>query len=386
MALAPLTQSELDALYGQMSVYGDTYQRGKNLYTTPTTSDKTGIAPILLPPITGDGGSGGNEQNINKNINYDNLIVRNQSAGTGIDSDLAAKFDQYKNYKYTDQDYIDGINQMRRANPNFHSRTDEELKQMIDMGAFSKRSNFAVPQKTGILETLKTKGSDLLSRLPSIRALTAVLPKQDPRGTALRGFYGDNFGLTSSGSVASGIMQGYNPVSGGFLNLVTGGKYGDETQYGLTPAIDKRMDNIKNMLDKKHSDYLKETGIKNFSSMDDEEFEKFMKSIEGRKLFRYGIKGHTSAAENYFKLKSIKQKEAEAIKAAAAAAEIERRRKIATTPGRKTEGGGREVATDAGSVAGAQQDISNYESFGEIPFAKGGRVRKNYFDGGIVTL
>ena len=56
----------------------------------------------------------------------------------------------------------------------------------------------------------------------------------------------------------------------------------------------------------------------------------------------------------------------------AAAAEIKRRQEIATTPGRETGSGGREVATDAGSVAGAQQDISNYQSFGEVPMARGG--------------
>jgi hypothetical protein len=56
-------------------------------------------------------------------------------------------------------------------------------------------------------------------------------------------------------------------------------------------------------------------------------------------------------------------------------AEIEaQKRKIATTPGRKTGSGGREVATGAGAVAGAQQDISNYQSFGEVPLADGGRV------------
>ncbi len=58
-----------------------------------------------------------------------------------------------------------------------------------------------------------------------------------------------------------------------------------------------------------------------------------------------------------------------------AAAEVERRRNIATTPGRRTEGGGRDVATDAGSVAGAQQDITNYDSLTdgrEVPFAHGG--------------
>jgi len=54
--------------------------------------------------------------------------------------------------------------------------------------------------------------------------------------------------------------------------------------------------------------------------------------------------------------------------------EILRRKKIANTPGAMTSGGGREVSTDAGSVAGAQQDISNYQSFNEVPLKKGGIV------------
>ena len=47
-----------------------------------------------------------------------------------------------------------------------------------------------------------------------------------------------------------------------------------------------------------------------------------------------------------------------------------RRQKIANTPGAMTSGGGREVSTDAGAVAGAQQDISNYQSFNEVPLKK----------------
>ena len=65
---------------------------------------------------------------------------------------------------------------------------------------------------------------------------------------------------------------------------------------------------------------------------------------------------------------------AEAIRRAEAEAEAARKRKIATTPGRTTGGGGREVSTGAGAVAGARQDISNYQSFGEVPLADGGRV------------
>jgi hypothetical protein len=40
-----------------------------------------------------------------------------------------------------------------------------------------------------------------------------------------------------------------------------------------------------------------------------------------------------------------------------------------------TSGGGRQVSTDAGAVAGAQQDISNYQSFNEVPLKKGGLAR-----------
>ena len=51
-------------------------------------------------------------------------------------------------------------------------------------------------------------------------------------------------------------------------------------------------------------------------------------------------------------------------------------------------GGGRAVDTSRGAVAGAQEDISNYQDWGEVPMARGGRVRRlrSYFDGGLVSL
>ena len=249
-----MTMDELNAVYNNMSVYGDTYN------TAPSFDGefKEKILPVdtSIPglPIVQKLGTPYNDNDndykiaaANNNIDYNNLKVRDQSTGTGIDSDVAAKFKQYENYKFTDQDYINQINAMRRTNPNFNSYTDQDLKQMIDMNAFSKRSNFAVPEKTGILEKLKNFD---LSKMPSLALVKALLPKQDPRATATRDFYGDNFGLTSSGSVASGIMKNYNPVSGGLLNMITGGKMGEETNYGLGRAIDKRMDNIRNTLEK----------------------------------------------------------------------------------------------------------------------------------------
>jgi len=73
--------------------------------------------------------------------------------------------------------------------------------------------------------------------------LGQFLPKSDPRAIGIRNFYSPE-GLTSTGSIASGIMKGYNPVSGGFLNMITGGKFGKPTQYGLARAMQKRIENI----------------------------------------------------------------------------------------------------------------------------------------------
>ena len=67
--------------------------------------------------------------------------------------------------------------------------------------------------------------------------------KPDPRAIGIRNFYSPE-GLTSTGSIASGIMKGYNPVSGGFLNMITGGKFGKPTNYGLARAMQKRIENI----------------------------------------------------------------------------------------------------------------------------------------------
>ena len=55
---------------------------------------------------------------------------------------------------------------------------------------------------------------------------------------------------------------------------------------------------------------------------------------------------------------------------------IRKKKKITGGGGRDTGGGGggRQVDTSRGAVRGAQQDISNYQDFGEVPLAKGGRV------------
>jgi hypothetical protein len=74
--------------------------------------------------------------------------------------------------------------------------------------------------------------------------LAGILPKDPPEVRRVKDFYARNFGVNKAGSVASGIMEGYNPVSGGFLNYITGGKYGEPMQVGLAGAMQKRIENI----------------------------------------------------------------------------------------------------------------------------------------------
>ena len=91
-----------------------------------------------------------------------------------------------------------------------------------------------------------------------IDMLKEGLPPMDPRQIALNELYQDR---TSAGTISSGLMKGYNPVSGGFLNTITGGRYGDETQYGMQEAYQDRIDTITKSLDKfdkynpDHEDY-----------------------------------------------------------------------------------------------------------------------------------
>lgn len=70
------------------------------------------------------------------------------------------------------------------------------------------------------------------------------LPQESPEIRGMKNFYGNRYGLTDTGQVASGIMKGYNPVSGGFLNFITGGRLGKPTSYGLADAMQRRIENI----------------------------------------------------------------------------------------------------------------------------------------------
>ena len=74
-------------------------------------------------------------------------------------------------------------------------------------------------------------------------ALKGILPKQDPRHTAMNEFYKtDDIGRVAEGE----LMAGYNPVSGGLPGV-------SEPTYGLQDAYDKRIGTIENTLKDKYN-------------------------------------------------------------------------------------------------------------------------------------
>ena len=81
-----------------------------------------------------------------------------------------------------------------------------------------------------------------------LKGINSFMPKSDIRTKNIKNYYGGSDNLDSIGRIQSGLMAGYNPVSGGFLNTITGGRYGDEPTYGLQNAYQKRIDMITKTL------------------------------------------------------------------------------------------------------------------------------------------
>ena len=76
------------------------------------------------------------------------------------------------------------------------------------------------------------------------RGIGSLVPEMDPRQSALRNFYGyDSIGRVPVGDPTNpNLMAGYNPVSGGLLYTLTGGRVGEPPTYGLQKAYQKRID------------------------------------------------------------------------------------------------------------------------------------------------
>ena len=79
--------------------------------------------------------------------------------------------------------------------------------------------------------------ASLITGIPGIGLLLNAFGPMTEEEKAMRDFYGSEFGLTDTGQVASGIMQGYNPVS------MFGGP-------GLSKSIDKRIKKISSVKNK----------------------------------------------------------------------------------------------------------------------------------------
>jgi len=141
-------------------------------------------------------------------------------------------------------------------------------------GDYGTYRNFMLSQQAGIApiynEQVKKSSKEIIQNNlgggkkrkfvpPSIALLGALLPKEDPVTTASRDYFSGLYGLDSIGRIAEGdLMQGYNPISGGFLNRLTGGKYGQEMNIGLDKAYQKRIDTITKTLQKKDSQQLRD--------------------------------------------------------------------------------------------------------------------------------
>jgi len=120
-------------------------------------------------------------------------------------------------------------------------------------------------KQLGILQSIKNKGTGLLDFIRGggitgniLRGLGSL--EQNPTEIFMRDYYGGEDGSNiKDGTIQSGLMAGYNPVSGGFLNMISGGRFGRPTNYGLQRAYQKRIDMIsKNLKDNKYRDPRKQ--------------------------------------------------------------------------------------------------------------------------------
>ena len=114
--------------------------------------------------------------------------------------------------------------------------------------------------------------ASLVTGIPGIGALLGAFGPMSPEDKAMRDFYGSEFGLTDTGQVASGIMQGYNPVS----------LFGST---GLNQAIDKRIARIQKTLKKKKSDTLQQR-LKDLQALKAKEAAASAKALEAQRIGR----------------------------------------------------------------------------------------------------
>jgi len=232
-----------------------------NPFEIPTTDDESGDG--------GGGGGGGivNTDAFNNNTNifagYDDKIgapgaypflnmsqadFNKQLFETGPYADPYAQTD-YNKFPMADplnQKIVDKLREDRNLDATY---TNEELINMYGNQNFKGGMFEDEEEEFNFMDYLPFVGSK-----SAFQGIMGALPKQDSRFTDIRSYYGGRDNLDNIGRIQSGLMAGYNPVSGGFLNTITGGKYGSPTTYGLQKAYQKRIDMITKTLNRKRKD------------------------------------------------------------------------------------------------------------------------------------
>jgi hypothetical protein len=120
------------------------------------------------------------------------------------------------------------------------------------------------PDYYGVQGRTLTGIEQLMSKIPTPlgfvkKGLDAIADRLPPNRTAIfqnellgQGIKLDSLGriVTDNYNTPQGIMAGYNTVSGGGLNMLTGGKYGEPTTYGLDKSYDQRRETVAKALEK----------------------------------------------------------------------------------------------------------------------------------------
>jgi|TARA_R100001460_G_scaffold65982_1_gene106343 hypothetical protein len=166
---------------------------------------------------------------------------------SGIEGLAPDKQDLYKEEMYSEQVPTTFSNNITTDTTALVPNTTNQNKNLTKFGYQQ--------NKDGIMSQIKDAVGNYFQRGGALGMATDFLgkfiPDMDPRQSALRNYYGyDSIGRVPQGQ----LMAGYNPVSGGLLHMLTGGSFGQPTNYGLQDAYQKRIDMINRTLARKYAD------------------------------------------------------------------------------------------------------------------------------------
>jgi len=197
---------------------------------------------------------------------------------------------------YPNEGTADLIAKYREYNPDYNRYTDEEITQL---GLKGFKPNYTDEELINMYGNQNFEDDEeefnFMDYLPFVgnksimSGILSQIPQQDSRFTDIRSYYGGSDNLDSMGRIKSGLMAGYSPVSGGFLNTISGGRFGSPTTYGLQRAYQKRIDTIKKTLDRKYAD----------GNYDDTELDERLAKLEAEKAAEQKALQTSQRAKDY---------------------------------------------------------------------------------------